>query len=581
MIHIQDYLEERYPDFARKHRRTSTTIFRFLSLLFYQSRFQQFERDFPHLEGFDFVEQTLRYFDFTLRLTDRDRARIPASGRVVIAANHPIGSLDGLALLQLVHQVRPDVKVVANDILSAVQPLHQVLLPVNNMRGSTAKTNLKNIRRHLENDGALIIFPAGEVSRFGATGVRDGIWQNGFIKMASATRSPILPIFVAGRNSVFFYSLSFLAKPLSTLWLVREMFKQSHNTVDAKVGNPVPYESYSARDVSAKRLAALFRKHVYRISRKGKPIFQSVETVAHPENRLLLKREIESSEQLGTTGDGKQIVLSRMEESPCVMREIGRLRELTFRTVGEGTGSPRDIDRFDRNYLQLILWDSTTLEIAGAYRIGCAGELLDANGWDGIYSNTLFEFDESMRPLLDQSLELGRSFVQPKYQNRSSLDYLWCGIGAFVSKYPGYRYLFGPVSISSLYGHASIARIARFYLTYFSSEEVAVTARNAFEPGEDFWARMADEFDGTDYDEDYRALKDSLAEQGLPVPTMFKHYAQAMMPGGVSFTALNLDPEFAHCVDSLVFADLEQLKPKKKKRYLPDCSTYSEPQRGR
>ena len=174
MLEIQAFVEGRYPDFVRRHRRVSRTLVRFLGFLFYESRFQQFARDYPHLEGFDFIEQTLRYFDFTLRLTDRERSRIPATGRVVIAANHPIGSLDGLALLQLVHQVRPDVKVEANEMLDAVAPLHPVLLPVNNMGGMTAKANLKNIRRHLEEDGALIIFPAGEVSRFGPKGVKDG-----------------------------------------------------------------------------------------------------------------------------------------------------------------------------------------------------------------------------------------------------------------------------------------------------------------------------------------------------------------------------------------------------------------------
>ncbi len=158
MLDIQAVLESHYPDLARRHRRTTRTLGRFLSLLFHQSRFQQFEKDYPHLEGFDFVEETLRYFDFNLRLREGERARIPASGRVVIAANHPIGSLDGLALLNLVRQVRPDVKVVANELLTAVKPLHPVLLPVNNMGGNTARANLRNIRAHLEDEGALIIF---------------------------------------------------------------------------------------------------------------------------------------------------------------------------------------------------------------------------------------------------------------------------------------------------------------------------------------------------------------------------------------------------------------------------------------
>ncbi len=573
MLEIQAFLERRYPDFVQRHQRVSRTLGRFLGFLFYESRFQQFERDYPHLRGFDFIEQTLRYFDFTLRLTDKERARIPASGRVVIAANHPIGSLDGLALLQLVRQVRPDVKVVANEVLGALQPLDPVLLPVHNMGGSTPKKNLKRIREHLEQDGALIIFPAGEVSRFGAKGVRDGEWQNGFIKIASATRSPILPVFVAGRNSLFFYSLSFLARPLSTLWLVREMFKQSHNTVDARVGNPIPHEHYAGLGVSAKQLAGMFRKHVYRLARGGKPIFQSVETVAHPENRLLLKREIEASEQLGETGDGKLIVLCRMQDSPCVMREIGRLRELTFRAVGEGTGKPRDIDRYDSHYQQLVLWDSESLEIAGAYRLGEADKLLQTQGEAGLYSSTLFDYGPNMRPIMAQGLELGRSFVQPKYQNRNSLDYLWFGIGAFVRKYPHYRYLFGPASVSALYGEDGIARIAHFHHLYYGRPGLEARARTPFVIPPQLQAQFASEFSGADHDEDFRALRDALAEKGLPVPTLYKHYASAMEPGGVSFTAFNVDHEFGDCVDSLVLADLSKLKPKKRKRYLGEGST--------
>jgi hypothetical protein len=169
MLNVQRTLETRYPDFFERHKRTARTLSRFLGFLFYESRFQNFAAEYPHLEGFDFIDQVLRYFDFDLRLTESERARIPASGRVVIAANHPIGSLDGLALLHLVRSVRPDVKVVANDLLTAIDPLHPVLLPVVNMGGGTgtARNALLAIREHLNAEGALIIFPAGEVSRLG------------------------------------------------------------------------------------------------------------------------------------------------------------------------------------------------------------------------------------------------------------------------------------------------------------------------------------------------------------------------------------------------------------------------------
>ncbi|MEE4662041.1 MAG: lysophospholipid acyltransferase family protein [Halieaceae bacterium] len=568
MLNVEAILEQRYPDFVTHHSTAARTLSRFLGFLFYQSRFEQFAREYPHLEGFDFVEAALRFFDFTLRLREDERKRIPATGRVVIVANHPIGSLDGLALLHLVREVRPDVKVVANDMLAVLDPLKPVLLPVNNMGGRTPRENLRNIKQHLRDDGALIIFPAGEVSRFGPKGVKDGRWQPGFIKMARSTGAPVLPIFVAGRNSLFFYSISFLARPLSTLWLVREMFKQSHNTVDARVGNPIPFDVYSRFDASSQHLAGLFRKHVYRLARGRRGIFQTTETVAAPENRLLLKRELEQCEVLGETPDGKRIYLYRQKSSDCLMREIGRLRELTFRSVGEGSGNPRDIDRFDRDYLQLVLWDPEQLEIAGAYRLGDSAQLCRDKGQDALYTSSLFHFGEGMQPVLAMGLELGRSFVQPRYQNRQSLDYLWLGIGAFLRRYPNFRYLFGPVSISRLYGNAAIARIVYYYSLYHGNDALEIEGRTPYLLSPEHQQQIVAEFSGQDRDADFRVLRDYLAEHGMPVPILYKHYAEVAEPEGVSFAAFNIDHDFGDCVDGLIVVDLDKLKPRKRKRYL-------------
>jgi putative hemolysin len=559
VLDIQRTLEARYPDFFERHRRTARTLSRFLGFLFYESRFQKFADDYPHLEG----------FDFDLRLTESERARIPASGRVVIAANHPIGSLDGLALLNLVRSVRSDVKVVANDLLTAIQPLHPVLLPVVNMGdGGTARSALRAIRDHLTGEGALIIFPAGEVSRLGAQGVKDAEWQSGFVKLARSTRAPILPIYVAGRNSLFFYSLSMLAKPLSTIWLVREMFKQSHNTVDARIGRSVPYEVYTASGFSARQVARMFRKHVYRLATRGRPIFGSVETVAPPENRLLLRQELAQAEHLGDTRDGKAIFICRMDAAPCVMREIGRLRELTFRTVGEGCGQPRDIDRFDRHYDQLVLWDRDDLEIVGAYRLVDAGEVLARSGVQGLYSSTLFTYGPETQALLREGIEMGRSFVQPRYQTRHSLDYLWYGIGAYLKRRPHIRYLFGPASISRFYGHAATARLVYYFGTHFSGAHLDVTPRNPFVIGAAIRAELEAEFSGVDSEEDLKCLREALAERGLTLPTLYKHYSQATSADGVAFTAFNVDHDFGDCVDSFVIADLQKLTPRKRQRYL-------------
>ena len=569
MLNVQSTLEARYPVFFDRHRRTARTLSRFLGFLFYESRFQKFAEEYPHLEGFDFIDQVLRYFDFDLRLTESERARIPASGRVVIAANHPIGSLDGLALLNLVRRVRPDVKVVANDLLTAIAPLDPVLLPVVNMGGSgTARNALRRIKQHLAAEGALIIFPAGEVSRLGARGVKDAEWHSGFVKLASSTRSPILPVYVAGRNSLFFYSLSMLARPLSTIWLVREMFKQSHNTVDARIGCPVPHEIYAANGFSSQQLARMFRKHVYRLANRGRPVFRTVETVAPPENRVLLRQELARAEPLGETRDGKRIFLCRMDEAPCVMREIGRLREHTFRTVGEGTGQPRDIDRFDRYYEQLVLWDENDMEIVGAYRLADARAVIERAGVEGLYSSTLFAYGPRIVERFREGLEMGRSFVQPAYQTRHSLDYLWFGIGAYVQRRPHIRYLFGPASISRFYSREATARLVYYYGTHFSGAQLDVSPRNPFVIPDDVRARLQAEFTGVDPEEDLKSLRENLASAGLPLPTLYKHYSQATSPDGVAFTAFNIDPAFGDCVDSFVIADLHKLTPRKRQRYL-------------
>jgi putative hemolysin len=568
MLNFQNIVQQYFPEFASRHSTIARIAGNILNFLFFQRRFEQFDREYPSSEGFDFVESALTFFDFQLRTRESERARIPATGKVVLVANHPIGSLDGLSLLHLIRQIRPDVKVVANNMLMQITRLHPVLLPVDNMGGKTDRKHLLAIKEHLKNESALLIFPAGEVSRFGAKGVRDPAWQSGFIKLASATKAPILPIFVGGRNSAFFYSLSVLAKPLSTAWLIREMFKQRHNKIDVRIGRVIPHEVYAANKIPAATLAGMFKQHVYRLAKNRKPIFDSVDTIASPESPVLIKREVSVCERLGKTPDGKLILLTTAEQSPCIMREIGRLREMTFRLVGEGSGAPRDMDIFDKTYDQLFLWDEGELEIVGAYRLGDARLLTEGGGVSALYTSTLFEFSSSMQCYFAQGLELGRSFVQPKYQTRNALDYLWYGIGAYVSKRPHIRYLFGPTSISRFYSPEAIARIAYFYSENYKNLPVEVHPRTPFTISDEVKATLDTEFFGIDRDEDFKALKHYLASEGLKVPTLYKHYSQTTEETGVTFCAFNRDPDFGDCVDGFVIADLTLLKPKKKARYL-------------
>tara|TARA_R110002072_G_scaffold11196_2_gene50863 strand:+ start:19595 stop:21355 length:1761 start_codon:yes stop_codon:yes gene_type:complete len=567
MIVVDEMLQQRFPRLNEKPW-LSRPLGILLRWLLHEREFQDFAARYPHLTGQDFVEQVLDYFEFSYSVRDTERERIPSEGRVVIIANHPIGSLDGLVLIKLVSEIRPDVKVVANELLMAVKPLHDLLLPVNNMGGRTARENLRNIHKHLTNEGALIIFPAGEVSRLRPQGVRDTKWQDGFLRIANRTASPIVPVHLDGRNSPIFYSLSMLYKPMSTLLLVTEMFRQRERHLPVRIGELIPCESWQSAGLASKQTVKLFRKHLYRVASKGDPVFKTRHAIALPENRRELSRCLqESSERLGETGDGKIIYLHRHQHCSPVLRELGRLREISFRAVGEGTNQRRDIDVYDSHYFHLILWDAEKLEIAGAYRLGDARRLRGSA--PGLYTATLFDYSPAMEPYLEQGLELGRGFVQPKYWGKRSLEYLWYGIGAFLQRYPGYRYLFGPVSISGSLPPAARSVLVGFYGLYFPPTEHLATASHPYIDTQPESALSPDQlFCGNDYSADFKVLKRVLADIGVTVPTLYKQYSELCKPGGVQFLAFGVDPAFNNCIDGLIMVDTCRLREHRRQRYM-------------
>ena len=575
MICIESVVQQRFPGLIERKPLLGNSLLRFLRFICHESHFQRFESQYPHLEGFDFIEQVLHYFEFSFRVKDSEWERIPAQGRVVIVANHPIGSLDGLALLKMLGEVRRDVKVVANEILSAIKPLQSLLLPVDNMQGRSGKNQLQSIREHLNNEGAVIIFPAGEVSRIGPRGIRDGVWNTGFIRFAKRTKAPILPVFVDGRNSIFFYSLSLLAKPISTLWLIREMFKQAHNDLNITVGHLIHPEQYNTIKVNNGVLARMFKKAVYGLPKKHRQaaFANSYEAIAHPEDRRLLKKEIRQCERLGQTNDGKIIYLFRYQCNSVVMREVGRLRELTFRAVKEGTGKRRDTDYYDSYYDHIVLWDEHELEIVGAYRlVPCQRALSGFNEKNSahfppLYSQSLFRFEPAFDQYLPNGLELGRSFVQPRYWGKRSIDYLWQGIGAYLVNNPDIRYLFGPVSISHDYPEQVKNSLVDFYSRYFGGEANVAKALNPFVmTGERNFSELT--FSGENYREDFCRLKSFLAAKSVSIPTLYKQYTELCEPGGAQFLAFNVDKDFADCIDGLILIDLHRVKADKRNRYL-------------
>jgi len=447
------------------------------------------------------------------------------------------------------------------------------LLPVNNMAGGTAKQHLDAIHQHLNEEGAVLIFPAGEVSRLRPQGVRDTRWHSGFLRIAKSTKAPILPVFIDAKNSPLFYGVSMIYKPLATALLVQEMFQQRRKHLPMRVGELIPHTAYQQLTLPLKEQVELFKRHLYRVGMNKKGILQTEAPIALPEDRKALAKSIKlNTEHLGFTADGKSIHLYVHKGSSPIMREIGRLREIAFRAVGEGTSKRRDIDQYDQYYYHLILWDAQDLEIVGAYRFGDAHQLTQPQHPTGLYSATLFDYQGDNSKLFSQGLELGRSFVQPRYWGKRSLDYLWFGIGAFLQRYPNYRYLFGAVSLSNAYPKPAKDLIVQFYRTYFPARFAQAVSRYPYVTS----ANTLPPFRGDDYKAEFAQLKHLLANMGVNIPTLYKQYSEVCKEGGVAFLDFNVDATFSDCIDGLVVVDLEALTHKKRQRYMqPDSLKQS------
>jgi putative hemolysin len=568
MFSVDQVIAEHYPA-LNERKITASLVKRVLKRLLHEQAFIDFAEEYPYLQGIEFVEQVLEYFNFSYTVSDRERENIPPVGKVVIIANHPIGSLDGLALLKLIHEVRSDVKVVANDLLMSLEPLQSLLLPVRVLTGVSTKEHIRRINRSLDGEESVIMFPSGEVSRLGLGGIKDGVWHQGFLKMAERSKAPILPVHIGGHNSTSFYLASLLAKPLSTLMLVGQMFNHQEKQISIKIGSIIPYESYRRLQIRNKEKIELFKNHLYRIGAGKSELIGTEKSIARPERKTDLKKAVQEGTMLGRTPDGKAIFLFEAAESSPVLREIGRLRELSFRAVGEGSGRRRDLDHFDHYYQHLILWDEDDLEIAGAYRFVDAGKVVAERGVRGLYTGSLFKLEAHRSTFLENGLELGRSFVQPRYWGKRSLDYLWYGIGAYLVKNPHFRFLFGPVSISNAQPGVAKELLIYFYKLYFSPDASLSCSRNPFSFSQPM-ASLEKEFCGTDYKADFRKLKSLLANLGTTIPPLYKQYTGLCEPGGVVFLDFNIDPAFSNCIDGLVIVDTKKLKEAKRKRYMDE-----------
>lgn len=365
--------------------------------------------------------------------------------------------------------------------------------------------------------------------------------------------------------------------------LPRELIKGRHQPIPIRIGKPISADHLD-RFQSDRSLMDYLRLRTYlqrnrsiadktrfkwnrRRASQGAPVIAAID----PET---LRREIAALDpdaQLHSTG-AYAVYMAKAEQIPNLLLEIGRVRELTFRAVGEGTGTPCDIDKFDADYRHLFIWNSEESEVVGAYRIGLTDEILPNRGRKGIYTTTLFRFKKRLLEKLDPAMELGRSFVAIKYQRKPlSLGLLWKGIGIFIARNPRYCRLFGPVSISKDYQSLSKKMMVTYLKTHKLDTELASQIQ-AINPLRDvFWGLIdrASFCRSVHSIEEVSTLVSEIEESAMGVPVLWRQYLKL----NAKVLSFNVDPAFNNSLDGLVLVDLRQTEPNVLRKYMGTAGT--------
>lgn len=521
----------------------------------------------------------------------------PKSGPLVIIANHPFGILDPVLLAQYISKYRPELKIMTNSMLAMFPALRPHIIPVNPFGGeAAARSNLaamKEAIKHLKNGGAMAIFPAGEVAGYKpGTGIEEPEWSSHVGALVRRTQATVLPVFFPGRNSTLFHAAGVVHPRLRTAMLLREFCNKRGNRLEMRVGTPVPFGRLRKfEDDSA--LTKYLRIHTFILANRRKTAASSpaepeagermtVEDVRSTsiaaERQLRIESEVRALHERGgrLVGQGNlSVYAAHSHEIPDTLQEIGRQREITFRSVGEGTGNEVDLDRYDRYYQHLFLWDEDKQQLAGAYRLGRADVILREYGPKGLYTSTLFKFEKPFLAHLESAVEMGRSFITKEYQrNLASLPLLWKGIAHWMVRNPGYKKLFGPVSISQDYDSLSRKMMVEFLQGNCLHEDLAsyVKPRNPFRYLRT--RRLMREFISANLKDvdDCSALISSVETDGKGIPILLKHYLRL----NGTILSFNVDKDFSSVIDGLILVDLTETDPKLLSKYMGEenCKAY-------
>ncbi len=533
----------------------------------------RFYEQIDHLRGHEFIEQVFELLELPIEVDPEELKRLPAEGSFITVSNHPFGALDGMALLNVVGKQRADFKVMANFLLQRIHQIGSYFITVNpfgELAEASSFKGTKDALLHLRDGHPLGIFPSGEVSAFqkDIRSITDGPWSIQSVKLIQKAAVPVIPIYFDGKNSRLFHLLGVIHPALRTLRLPAEMMNKKGKTMRMRIGKPIPAKDIVSFEDPG-QLARFLRAKTYALGSSlevKKEYFAKLSFPKKPKQIVpavaieLLESDLKSLGDDACLFEHQNFVcyIATANRLPNILTEIGRLREITFRQVGEGTNKAIDIDEYDFYYHHLFLWDKEAKAIAGAYRIGKGTEIMRRYGSKGFYTNSLFRIDAAMNDYLNQAIELGRSFIIDAYQRqRLPLYLLWKGILVVLVTAPELRYIIGPVTISGSYQEVSKGLIMAFIKRYYFDNTLAeyIKPRNPY----------VSKAGNIDHDALLNATENDLKKfdkiiadiepRSFTLPVLLKKYLHQ----NAKILGFNLDPAFNNALDGLMMLDLHDL----------------------
>ncbi len=522
----------------------------------------------------EFLQYILDALGVSLELNNKENLEeIPAEGPLLIVANHPLGGLEGIAIAKVIADIRPDVKVLTNELLRRIPELADVFIGVDVLSNKGAAGNvggIKQVHQHLKNDGAVLIFPAGMVSAYEHSQgrVQDRPWSRLVGQLLKRYQCTCLPVYVEGRNSNYFYAAGVIHPRLRTALLPRQLANKQGFTLSLSFGRPIPAPELrliqnpkAVTDYIRVSTDALAKVQIRR------PLVQQqvAETIVSNASTADLISAIDKLAEFRLIEHEEfDVYCAPFDSLGPVMEQIAIAREIAFRAVGEGTGLSKDSDQFDPNYLHLFLWDKLANRIAGAYRVGLVDEIVARHGVRGLYSRSLYEYDEAFIDRLGSAIEMGRSFIHPDYQRKPvALNLLWRGIGKILVQRPRYHTLFGSVSVSREYSDLARSLIADTLLKNFKASEFEQLVKPITPHKvknrvwtEDMLIELAN----------IKMLNKLIArcDPGKTLPVLLRHYLSV----NGKLVCFNIHSKFNDTLEGLIIVDARKTEAKTLSRFL-------------